>query len=124
MTLPALLMNLGWAGVTLRAVGDGIGFVPRSALTPQRAEQLRMHRAAVMGLLVDGYAPAGDVDAGYILGERLGIADGLGMPTHPGSPAWLVAASEAMMHEEHLTRGKHDVDCTHADTAERNPRRD
>jgi hypothetical protein len=56
---------------------------------------LRIRRAAVAGLLVDGYAPAGD-DAGYVLGERLGLADRLGMPTHPGSVAWLVAVGESM----------------------------
>jgi hypothetical protein len=46
-------------------------------------------------LLVDGYAPTDD-DAGYVLGERLGVADGLGMLTHPGSAAWLVAVGESM----------------------------
>lgn len=37
------------------------------------------------------YTPAGDTDAVYVLGERLGVANGLGLPTHSGSPAWLVA---------------------------------
>jgi hypothetical protein len=27
-------------------------------------------------------------------GERLGVAEGLGMPTAPGSPGWLVAVGE------------------------------
>lgn len=38
---------------------------------------------------------AGDPDAEYVLGERLGMADGLGMPTNPGSVAWLVAVGES-----------------------------
>ncbi len=58
-------------------------------------ERPRMHRAGVLGLLVDGYAPCGD-DDGYVLGERLSVADGLGTPTHPGSAAWLVAVGESM----------------------------
>jgi len=53
-----------------------------------------MHRAAVLRLLVGGYVPAGDTDAGYVLSKRLGVADGLGVATHPGSPNWLIAAGE------------------------------
>ena len=56
-----------------------------------------MHKAAVLGLLLNGYTPAGDTDAGYVLGERLGVADGLAMPTHPGSAAWLVAVGESVV---------------------------
>lgn len=74
-----------------------------------------MHRAAVLGLLVNGYALADDTDAGYVLGERLGVAQGLGMPTHPGSAAWLVAVGESMgcscgvaTSEVHLGHGKTD----------------
>ena len=37
-----------------------------------------------------------DTEAGYVMGERLVVADELGMPTHPGAPAWLVAVGEAM----------------------------
>ena len=37
-----------------------------------------------------------DTEAGYVYGERMGIGNGLGMPTHPGSPAWLVAVGESM----------------------------
>ena len=64
-------------------------------LPPDLSTRLRMHRAAVLGLLVNGYTPTND-DAGYVYGERLGVADGLGMPTHPGSPAWLVAVGESL----------------------------
>ena len=62
------------------------------------------------GLLVDGYAPDphGDTNAGYVLGERLGVADGLGMPTHPGSAAWLVAVGESIGDSCHAaTHGVH-----------------
>jgi len=41
-------------------------------------------------------SPTTRADGTYILAERLGIADDLGMPTHAGSPAWLIAAGEAM----------------------------
>ena len=67
-------------------------------LPPDLSARLRMHRAALLGLLVDGYAPDlhGDTDAGYVLGERLGVADGLELPIHPGSAASLVAVGESM----------------------------
>lgn len=55
----------------------------------------RLHRGAVLGLLASGYAPAG-YDAGYVLGERLGVADELGLPTHPGSAPWLMVVGESM----------------------------
>jgi len=44
---------------------------------------------------VGGYAPAG-ADAAYVMAERLGMADGLGMATHPGAAAWLMAVRESM----------------------------
>jgi hypothetical protein len=65
-------------------------------LPPDLSARLRIYRAAVLGLLADGYAPDSHGDAAYILGERLGTADGLGLPTHPGSSAWLVAVGESM----------------------------
>jgi hypothetical protein len=69
-----------------------------AALRPELADALRTHRAALIALLVVGYAPAphGDPNTGYVWAERLGIADGLGLATHPGSPAWLVAVGESM----------------------------
>lgn len=99
-----LLIDLGRAGIELarhptdparlrhrRATPDGWA----ADLPPGLSARLRLHRAAVLGLLAGGYATAGD-DAGYVLGERLGVADGLEMPTHPGSSAWLVAVGESM----------------------------
>lgn len=66
-----------------------------AVLSPDLSAGLRTHRAAILGLLAGAYSPA-DADAEYVLGERLGVADGLGMPTHPGSAAWLVAVGESM----------------------------
>jgi hypothetical protein len=95
--LAPLLLALGRAGIELAPHPTDAGRLRHrpADLPPDLAARLRINRAAVVGLLVDGYAPAGD-DAGYVLGERLGIADDLGMPTHPGSPAWLVAVGASM----------------------------
>lgn len=96
-----LLLALGRAGIELAPHPTDVGGAGRlrhrpADLPPDLSARLRMHRAAVLGLLVVGYAPAGDTDARYVLGERLGVADGLGMPMHPGSAAWLVAVGESM----------------------------
>lgn len=95
--LAPLLVDLGRAGIELAPhPTDASRLRHRPAhLPPDLSARLRLHRAAVLGLLVNGYAPTGD-EAVYILGERLGIADGLGMPTHPGSAAWLVAVGESI----------------------------
>lgn len=67
-------------------------------LPPDLSTRLRMHRAAILSLLADEYAPDPQrhPDAQYIVAERLGVADGLGMPTHPGSAAWLIALGTSM----------------------------
>lgn len=95
--LAPLLLALGRAGIELAPHPTDAGRLRHrpADLSPDLSARLRIHRAAVAGLLVDGYAPADD-DAGYVLGERLGVADGLGMPTHPGSAAWLVAVGESI----------------------------
>jgi len=95
--LAPLLAALARAGIELSPDPDDcarLRYRPTN-LPRDLSARLRMHKAAVLRLLVDGYAPAGD-DAGYVLGERLGMADGLTLPTHPGSPAWLVAVGESM----------------------------
>ena len=96
--LAPLLVALGRAGVELAPHPSEAGRLRHRPgdLPPDLSARLRIHRAAVVGLLADGYAPAGDTDAGYVLGERLGVADGLGLPTHPGSAAWLVAVGESI----------------------------
>lgn len=98
--LAPLLLALGRAGIELAPHPTDAGRLRHrpADLPPDLSARLRIHRAAVAGLLVDGYAPDphGDTDAGYVLAERLGVADGLGLPTHPGSAAWLVAVGESM----------------------------
>ena len=93
---PALLLALGRAGIELAPhPTDAARLRHRPGeLPPDLTEALRRHRGAIMGRLVGRYAPAGDTDAGYVLSKRLGVADGLGVATHPGSPNWLIAAGE------------------------------
>jgi len=95
--LAPLLLALGRAGIELaRHPTDAARLRHRPAdLPPDLSARLRLHRGAVLGLLVGGACPADD-DAGYALGERLGVADELGVATHPGSAAWLVAVGESM----------------------------
>lgn len=95
--LAPLLVDLGTAGVELAArPGDAAGVRFRPAtLAPGLASDLRAHKAALAALLSGVDGPYG-ADALYVLGERLGIADDLGMPTHRGSPAWLVAMGKAL----------------------------
>ncbi|MCC6427494.1 MAG: hypothetical protein IT435_11810 [Phycisphaerales bacterium] len=100
--LAPLLVALGRAGIELAPhPTDPVRLRYRPAdLPPDLSARLRLHRGAILGLLTGGYTPDphGDTDAGYVYGERLGVADGLGMPTHPGSAAWLVAVGESMGH--------------------------
>lgn len=95
--LARLLIDLGIAGVELAAHGDRLRHHP-AVLAPDVSARLRMHKQAILALLTCGYgpAPADDPEAVYTLHERLGIADDLTMPTHPGSPAWLIALGEAV----------------------------
>lgn len=95
MNLPDLLIDLGHAGVLLRQACGGLGFTPASALTAARAAAIALHRATILDLLARGYSPD-HAEAAHTLAERLGTADELGMPTHPGSAAWLVAVGESM----------------------------
>ncbi|MCC6321082.1 MAG: hypothetical protein IT438_06545 [Phycisphaerales bacterium] len=97
MTLPELLIDLGRAGATLRDAYPGLGFAPHAELTLERAAAIAAHKTNLLILLAAGYVASDPPDdAEYILGERLGVADRLGMPTHPGSAAWLVAIGESM----------------------------
>lgn len=111
-----LLLALGRAGIELAPhPTDPARLRHRPAvLPPDLAERLRLHRAAVLGLLVRGCAPLADADVEYVLVERLGIADDLGMPTHPGAPAWLVAVGESMGGGCEIAT--HGVDCGHGST--------
>lgn len=98
--LAPLLLALGRAGIELAPHPTDAGRLRHrpADLSPDLSARLRLYRGAVLGLLAGGYAldPHGDTDAGYVHGERLGMADGLGLPTHPGSVAWLVAVGESI----------------------------
>ena len=97
LELARLLLALGRAGVELaRHQTDPARLRCRPALDPDTAALVRSHRAVIVALLADGLAPARGSEAEYVLAERLGVADELAMPTHPGSPAWCVAAGEAL----------------------------
>ncbi len=92
-----LFLDLAAAGVVVAADparAGGVMFRP-SPLPAGLAARLRIHRAEVARLLAEGYAPD-DPEAEYRFHERLGIAEGLGMPTDPGSVAWLVAVGESI----------------------------
>lgn len=94
--LARLLLALGGAGIEKAPHPTDLARLRHrpATLAPGLAEALRTQRAAILGLLAGEYAPGGD--AGYVSGERLGAADGLGLATHPGSAAWLVAVGESM----------------------------
>lgn len=96
--LARFLLELGRTGIELaRHPTDPVLLRHRPALLPpHHSARLRLHRDAIRQLLEGGYAPADESDAEYVFGERLGVADGLGMPRHPGSSAWLIAVGEAM----------------------------
>jgi hypothetical protein len=110
--LAPLLVDLGTAGIELATRGDRLRHRP-ATLPPGLSARLRLNCAAVVALLRAGYAPDASGAGGeavYVYGERLGIADGLGMPTHPGSPAWLVAVGESMGNScRQATRGVHSM---------------
>ncbi len=96
--LAPLLLALGRASIELAPHStDAHRLRHRPAdLSPELKANLRAHRATMLDLLVGGHVPAAGGEAAYVFGERLGIADELGMPTHPGSPAWLIAVGESI----------------------------
>jgi hypothetical protein len=98
--LAPLLVAVGRAGIELAPHPTDVGGAGRlrhrpADLPPDLSARLRMHKPAILELLAAVDAPPDD-DTAYALDERLGIADDLGMPTHPGSPAWLVAVGESL----------------------------
>ncbi len=113
--LARLLMNLGYAGVELapHAIDAARLLFKPGVLPPDLLERLRTHKTAVLGLLVNGYKPT-EEDAGYLLVERLGMADDLKLSTHPGSAAWLVAVGESLSQCCH--RATTGVQCRHGTT--------
>ena len=92
-----LLITLGVAGIELAThPTNPMRIRHRPATLPtDLVDSVLDHRDAILDLLSNGYAPT-DPDAVYLMLERLGIGDDLGMPTHSGSPAWLIAVGESM----------------------------
>ena len=99
-----LLLALGRARVELAPRPTDAGRLRHrpAALPPDLSSRMRFHKAALLGLLGgpgrDGWAgyPSHACEARYVLSERLGVADDLGLPTHPGAAAWLIAVGESM----------------------------
>ena len=92
-----LFLDLAAARVEVAPHPERAGVVRHrpADLPPDLRERLRANREAVARLLAEGYAPD-DPEAAYRFHERLGVAEGLGMPTDPGSVAWLVAVGESI----------------------------
>jgi hypothetical protein len=96
-SLGALLVEVGVAGVELSShpsAPDRIRHKPPE-LPAHFAARISFYKPDVLRLLQSGFTPT-DAEAAYVHGERLGIAEDLGMPTAPGSPGWLVAVGEAI----------------------------
>ena len=95
--LAALLVALGVAGVEVALhPTDATRIRYRPLTLPDAlAQEIRSHRSDILALLRTDHAPT-DPDAVYLMLERLGIGDDLGMPTHIGSPAWMIAVGESM----------------------------
>jgi len=96
-SLGALLVEVGVAGIELSShpsAPDRIRHKPPE-LPSHVAARISFYKPDVLRLLQWGFTPA-DAEAAYVLGERLGIAEDLGMSTAPGSPGWLVAVGEAI----------------------------
>ncbi len=94
-TLPELAsacVTLGKAGVQLALHGGTLVFKLSAPDAMLRTLILR-HRSQLEACLEVRAAPT--ADAHDLFTERLAIADDLEMPTHRGSPAWLIAVGES-----------------------------
>jgi hypothetical protein len=95
--LSALLVETGAAGVEVSShpsAPDRLRHRPPE-LPTHLAARLAFYKPHLLRLLKTGFAPP-DPESAYVLGERLGVAQELGMSTEPGSPGWLVAVGEAI----------------------------
>ena len=105
--LAALLMDTGTLGVELAIDSANPSLLRyRPATLPLGlAARLRLHKAFVLAILRGDLVFGATSNARYVILERLGIADELRMPTHLGSPAWLVAVGEGLNSSCHMTNG-------------------
>ena len=106
-TISSLLIDNGSRGVELSPdPADPARLRHRpSKLPPDLADRLRFSKAELLALLRGVGVPDEsdrDTESSIVMCERLGIADDLGMPTHPGSPAWLVAVGEGLQNSCHM----------------------
>ena len=98
-SVPAAILKLGRSRVECarHPVDPGIILHRPRTLSPDLSAALAACKPALLRLLATNFAPT--PDANDVFTERLAIADGLEMPTHLGSPAWLVAVGEALAHD-------------------------
>ena len=117
--LSTLLLELGTAGVELAQHPTDPAKVRHrpASLGFELAAKLRLHAVAVRGVLARGDPQDAQGEAGYVFFERLGIADELGMPTHLGAPAWLIAAGESLAVGCQVTTNA--LQCSHGATSTR-----
>lgn len=95
--LSRLLVTLGRQGIELAIdprKPDRLLYRPINALE-STIGQIRLQNTALRCLLSTPLVPSGP-DSEHTLNERLGIADDLGLSTHPGSPGWLTAVGESI----------------------------
>jgi hypothetical protein len=96
-SLGVLLVEAGAAGVEVcshPSAPDRLRHRP-TELPSHVAVRLAHYKPDLLRLLRAGFA-APDPESAYVLSERLGVAQELGMSTKPGSPGWLVAVGEAI----------------------------
>lgn len=92
-SLSTLVTDLAEVGVELRAEGGDLLFRP-AALPAHLLAGIRAHKPFLLRLAREREG-CPEVEAEYVLNERLGTADDLGLPTHPGAIARDIALREA-----------------------------
>lgn len=110
--LATLLLNLGAAGVTLRADGNSVLHKPR-VLTPGGTDGLAQHVTVIVAML-NHWQPDGE-DEHYQFEERLGIAADQGMLTDTGTPAWLTAVGEVLAARRSRNLNRHVLPSGHVE---------
>lgn len=96
--LPDFLDLLGQRGVEMELVNTRVRYRPKRIAEAYR-DGLVAFKPSITELLMCDYCPQ-HLEAQYVMEERLGLAADCGMPTHLGSPAWLIAVGAAMREDE------------------------